>query len=425
MTTTRGLYWVTNDLRLDDNPTLLLAAASVDELVVAYAPPRAWLSSEWLDKAASPMRWQFLHDSLQDFQLGLSERGQKLQVALVPAEQALADWIAQWRPTRVFAAVQAGWYERTLWQETAAQHPGIDFTAVHANTLFEQDMLPFQCNAEHLPRTFSAFRRKAEALDVPLAVGAVHGLPPPPADVSAIASDQLAQLAPKVSGAGDPAFHGGESAAQLHLDHYFSGQAPHQYKTVRNALDGWENSTKFSGWLALGCLSARRVVARLREFESHAGASESSYWIFFELLWREYFQWYAHAHGARLFSLSGIQAQLPVNSQDPDRLAQWQQGTTAYPVVNACMNQLRATGYMSNRGRQLAASCFVNELGMDWRLGAAWFEHHLLDYDVASNWGNWQYLAGVGADPRGKRRFDLQKQAVTYDPAGSFTGRWC
>jgi len=88
------------------------------------------------------------------------------------------------------------------------------------------------------------------------------------------------------------------------------------------------------------------------------------------------------------------------------------------------MKQLNATGYLSNRGRQLVASCFVHELGLDWRHGAAYLEQQLIDYDVASNWGNWQYLAGVGADPRGHRRFDLQKQAQIYDPDNQFVQRW-
>jgi len=83
-----------------------------------------------------------------------------------------------------------------------------------------------------------------------------------------------------------------------------------------------------------------------------------------------------------------------------------------------------ATGWMSNRGRQIAASCLVNELGLDWRYGAAFFEKHLLDFDVASNYGNWQYLAGVGADPRGGRHFNLEKQAQQHDPQGLFVQKW-
>ena len=88
------------------------------------------------------------------------------------------------------------------------------------------------------------------------------------------------------------------------------------------------------------------------------------------------------------------------------------------------MKQLIVNGYLSNRGRQIAASCLINELEGDWRYGAAWFESQLIDYDVAANWGNWQYLAGVGADPRGGRHFHLAKQTGSYDADGSYRSRW-
>ncbi len=88
------------------------------------------------------------------------------------------------------------------------------------------------------------------------------------------------------------------------------------------------------------------------------------------------------------------------------------------------MRELAATGWMSNRGRQNVASHLVHDLGLDWRLGAYWFEHHLLDHDACSNWGNWQYLAGVGNDPRAGRRFDPVRQAGMYDPEGAFVRHW-
>ncbi|GAD00708.1 cryptochrome [Agarivorans albus MKT 106] len=88
------------------------------------------------------------------------------------------------------------------------------------------------------------------------------------------------------------------------------------------------------------------------------------------------------------------------------------------------MHQLNSSGWMSNRGRQIVASCLVNELQVDWRYGAAYFEQGLIDYDVASNWGNWQYIAGVGADPRGGRHFDIDKQSKMFDPNKQFIKRW-
>lgn len=103
---------------------------------------------------------------------------------------------------------------------------------------------------------------------------------------------------------------------------------------------------------------------------------------------------------------------------------QWCSGDTDYPIVNAIMKQLNTTGYISNRGRQVVASCFVNELGLDWRYGAAYFQQQLIDHDVASNWGNWRYIAGVGADPRGGRHFNLEKQTNIYDPLGDYIAEW-
>jgi deoxyribodipyrimidine photo-lyase len=99
-------------------------------------------------------------------------------------------------------------------------------------------------------------------------------------------------------------------------------------------------------------------------------------------------------------------------------------GNTGNRFIDANMRELLLTGFMSNRGRQNVASYFVHELGLDWRLGAQYFEEALVDYDVYSNWGNWAYLAGVGNDPRANRRFNITRQADMYDPAGSYQKLW-
>jgi deoxyribodipyrimidine photo-lyase len=221
-----------------------------------------------------------------------------------------------------------------------------------------------------------------------------------------------------------PKYQGGESAALNHLKSYFASNAPSSYKTTRNALDEWTHSTKFSAWLANGTLSVKVLLNRLRQYEREVVANGSTYWIWFELLWREYFYWYAIEHQEDLFLFKGIGDYRPSTRHDDQRLAQWQNGETKYPIINACMCQLNHTGYMSNRGRQLVASCFIHELGLDWRYGAAYFEQQLIDYDVGSNWGNWQYLAGVGADPRGSRQFNLKKQTQQHDPNGEFMDKW-
>ncbi len=88
------------------------------------------------------------------------------------------------------------------------------------------------------------------------------------------------------------------------------------------------------------------------------------------------------------------------------------------------MRELRRTGYLSNRLRQIVASALIHEGQGDWRAGAAWFEHCLIDFDVHSNQGNWAYIAGVGTDPRGGRRFNLDKQTREHDPDGAYRRCW-
>ena len=190
--------------------------------------------------------------------------------------------------------------------------------------------------------------------------------------------------------------------------HYFETNSASTYKETRNALDGENYSTKFSIWLSNGCISARNIISNLKKYESLNGKNQSTYWIFFELLWREYFQWYAHHYKESLYKISGVTGIRPLSSFYAERLKKWEQGTTPYPLVNALMNQLVSTGYMSNRGRQIVASCLVNELELDWRYGASFMESHLIDYDVASNWGNWQSIAGVSSDGK-KKHFDINK----------------
>ena len=124
-----------------------------------------------------------------------------------------------------------------------------------------------------------------------------------------------------------------------------------------------------------------------------------------------------------MFKFSGATGKDPLTSYYPERLKKWETGSTPFSLVNALMHELTHTGYMSNRGRQIVASCCVNELQLDWRYGASFLEKHLIDYDVASNWGNWQSIAGVAPDGKVKH-FDLKKQTALFDPNKKFIRKW-
>ena len=188
---------------------------------------------------------------------------------------------------------------------------------------------------------------------------------------------------------------------------------------------GIDFSTKFSPWLASGYISARQVYDFLLSYEFNVIKNESTYWIFFELLWRDYFRLIFKKYGKKIFHRYGLGLSDEKVSHSDENFELWKEGRTDSNFINAGMKELKETGFLSNRMRQIVASYLVNELSCDWRAGAAWFESQLIDYDVSSNHCNWAYIAGHGTDPRGGRHFNIQKQKSTYDPYGSYEKLWC
>jgi deoxyribodipyrimidine photo-lyase len=376
-----------------------------------------------------------LQQSLANLEQNLTAVGQRLVCFQGQPFEILGRVIEQFGISDIFRSDNADWYENQSWQALQQKYSDKRFHTISSHTLFEIEGFPF--SLPDLPLSFSKFKNAIKDCLPIRPIGTLGYLPPEPPLAAEMSKgldlfDLTVDSSRSVSDSSSPPdidkkeslFGGGESAGLTHLADYFQTSKASHYKEVRNAIDGWNNSCKFSPWLANGCLSVRETYSALLDYEHDAEANDSTYWIYFELLWREYFHWYASKHGTTLFSFSGIKGLSPLNSFYPERFQKWINGATPYPLVNACMNELKATGFLSNRGRQIVASCFVNELSMDWRYGAAYFESVLIDYDVASNWGNWQYLAGVGADSRGKRHFNLEKQTQQFDPNGRYIERW-
>jgi deoxyribodipyrimidine photo-lyase len=411
-----GIFWFTNDLRLHDNPALMRASSTVDELLCVYVIDCPWhLSRQYSQANKSKSSDRFLHESLNDLDKRLKNIGQRLVIFQSETVSILSYLIEQVGASDVFRSNNAGWYENLAWSDLKNANLDINFYSIDTHSLFDLDALPFSIS--ELPTSFTKFSHAIKEVESSKPILTLSRLPPPPL------ADHV-DFKAYVNGPSSSPFKGGETEGLAHLSAYFASDKPMFYKEVRNAIDGWDNSCKLSPWLTNGCLSVREITSALHDYEKNIKANESTYWIFFELLWREYFQWYAHKNGSKLFSFMGIKRLSPLTSYYPERFQKWINGSTPYPIVNACMNELKATGYLSNRGRQIVASCLVNELSIDWRYGAAYFEQTLIDYDVASNWGNWQYLAGVGADARDKRHFNLEKQTQQFDADGRYIRLW-
>ena len=409
----RSLHWFQTDLRLQDNPALLSSEGAESLLCVYLFPkPRPWCNLAGL----GAQRDRFLRESLRELKSDLQRLGQDLMVLEGSPELVLPALTERFAIDHISTSFATGHYEaKALDHLQTKRH--LPLEVGRGNTLFDAAQFPFA--QEAVPETFSPFRRRVEALTVAPAFGAPASLPPPPA--AQFDAIPLASAAPHP---GLP-LPGGRAAGLRRLEQFlFQEQGIATYKETRNDLDGLSGSSTLSPWLANGTLSVREVAQAIFRYEREHLANESTYWLFFELLWREYFFWRATIDGASLFWHGGRRRKRPLTTFDPRAFARWCAGDTDFPLVNALMRQLRATGWMSNRGRQIAASCLIHELNLDWRYGAAFFEQQLIDYDVASNYGNWQYIAGVGSDPRGGRHFNLSKQAEQFDPEGLFTQKW-
>ncbi|MGO3300881.1 MAG: DASH family cryptochrome [Pseudoalteromonas sp.] len=416
---THSIYWFTNDLRLSDNALLKRACEQSSPISFIYCIDPDWFRGNRFNcQALGEQRWAFLVKSLHELNNQLNAHDQYLIVYFKSPLEVIDHYYSHHNTRVIYCSDQVGLYERQSLTTITDKYSDITLKQSNTFTLYDMHQLPFDLS--ELPSTFSKFRKKVESsnLSITSPVERPSYFPAP-----LIAPVPWPKSLPKVKQVYCE-FDAGEVAAKNHIEQYFSSLAPSEYKLTRNALDGIANSTKFSPWLANGNISVRQIMHAVGEYEQKNGANESTYWIYVELLWREYFQLYSLRFGSKLFAFDGIASTSPLTSFYPGRFKQWCTGTTAYPIVNACMKQLNQTGYMSNRGRQIVASCLVNELSVDWRFGAAYFEQQLIDYDVAANWGNWQYIAGVGADARPNRHFNLLKQSQMYDPNNEFIKTW-
>jgi len=484
------VHWFRQDLRLGDHPSWCAAVADAQArgahlLAVAVWDPAQAEATAWSPVRCGPWRQAWLADSLAALDADLRAQGQQLLVLrgqpheVLPRCMTAVHGVALHAETWPAPEEQAE--ERAL---RAASMASMASTAsatssdtatgwrwhTHApSVLLPLDTLPWPVTG--MPDGYTPMRQAVEAAQArqgdpwPQPIQAPADLPPPP-PAARWQDLPLGGPAPRLSLHSDPrssfpfrgapqtehataastspeaSFSAGEAGAQAHLQRYLAqGHAEH-YKATRNKLTGLTYSSKWSPWLAVGAISAPQLMQAVRAHEAAQGASDGSYWLWFELLWREHFRLLQHKHGAALYRWRGLsdapaarerlrrpaEASLGQRHADAQRqqaaAERWRQGQTGQPLVDAAMRELSATGYLSNRLRQVAASWLVHDLGVDWRVGAAWFESLLIDFDVHSNQGNWLYLAGLGTDPRGGRRFDPVKQAREHDPDGHFQRLW-
>ncbi|XP_059643817.1 cryptochrome DASH, chloroplastic/mitochondrial [Cornus florida] len=440
-----AIVWFRNDLRVLDNEALFRAWVSSEEVLPVYCvDPRLFGTTHHFGfPKTGALRGQFLIECLADLKKNLMKRDLNLLIKHGKPEDVLPSVAKAVGAHTVYAHKETCSEELNverlvsngLQQVVLPLTPGplihtsstnsTKLQLIWGSTMYHVDDLPFSSSC--LPDVYTQFRKSVESnstirgcIKIPTSLGPLPSIE----DWGCVPTvDQLALHQEKVNKG--MRFMGGESSALSRVNEYFwKKDLLKIYKETRNGMLGPDYSTKFSPWLASGSLSPRFIYEEVKRYEKERQSNNSTYWVLFELIWRDYFRFLSIKYGNSLFHLGGPRKVESKWSQNEILFESWRDGRTGYPLIDANMKELSTTGFMSNRGRQIVCSFLVRDMGIDWRMGAEWFETCLLDYDPCSNYGNWTYGAGVGNDPREDRYFSIPKQAQNYDPEGEYVAYW-
>jgi deoxyribodipyrimidine photo-lyase len=422
-----GIILFTSDLRLHDNTTINVAIKENDLVIPLFCWDEDFMNQEQFGfSRVGSIRRAFLNKILQDLHIGLKEIGGYLLVRKGKPDDILSEIANEFSIHKVYTKKQVGIEEKRQNEhlKSTLRKKGIDFEEYSTSTMYHPSDLPFSMSS--IPEVFTKFRKIVEKEAM------VRELVPTPSkiDCPAIPKEWMdfsfSEINTQIEKGISLPELGGEQNALRHLNWYlFEDQHLLHYKETRNELFGLDFSSKLSPWLAFGCVSPKFIYHEVKRFEKEITANDSTYWLIFELLWRDFFRFSFKKHPIDYYLLHGILGKSDRKANRNAEIIQfWIDGKTDNSFVNAAMRELKATGWMSNRMRQIVASYFIYDLDQDWRVGASYFESQLIDYDVSSNWGNWAYIAGVGNDSRAGRQFNLEKQEEMYDKDKKYQGFW-
>ena len=424
---TTGLIWFRNNLRTTDNVSLQKAINQNKKVIAIYFFDPKYFSVDFFGfKKTERFRAQFLIETISNLKQNLAQLNITLLTYFDAPENKMHSLCDEFSVDAIYT--QKEWTTEEVDTNNAIKKSlksDVKFIEVFDQFLYHPETV--SNNFNNIPNVFTQFRKKLEKYVSIQEIVSITELPKTNKIENPTKIPTLKELGftdfethPKTAFP----FFGGETEALKRLNYYlFDSKKVSFYKKTRNGLMGKDYSTKFSPWLANGSLSAKTIYHLVKKYESKFGKNQSTYWVIFELIWRDYFKYISLKYENKIFKIGGILDRNYHWNSDKKIIKSWIEGETKDDFVNANMLELKNTGWMSNRGRQNVASYFAKELLQDWRIGAAYFESLLLDYDVHSNYGNWMYVAGVGNDPR-DRKFNTQLQAERYDANYKFRNLW-
>jgi len=369
------------------------------------------------------LRFKFLCQSLRNLRNRCISKGGNLLILIGKPEELLAHLVEQHQVEHLIYQKEIASEELDVENnlKDALVNSSCSITAIWGKTLYHPEDAPFP--AEKTPLTSKSFRiNLTKNTEVRALIETPDKLPncPDLHDWGTIPQAvDLGFTESEIIKKDQENFKGGEEYGLERLEYYtFGKEQLSNYRWTRNRSLGMEYSSKFSPWMAVGALSPRKIYWKVKKYETEIKKNASTWWIIFEIVWRDYFKYLALRFGDKMFYKGGIKDRITEWKTDYDIFEKWKKGSTGIPFVDAHMRELNETGFMSNRGRVNCASFLTRDYEIDWRWGAAWFEHKLLDYDVCSNWLNWNTQATEiwYTNP--------VHQGMKYDKSGDYVREW-
>ena len=401
----RAIHWFRRDLRLTDNSALHAATSESSEIIPTY------ILSDWQENHAwtSGKRQKFLCECLSSLNGNIDHLGGKLIIRQGDAVEELLKLVRDSRAEAIYLNEDVDPFgqmvESRLREESPVPvHPHRDAVLHGAGDVLKNDRSPY--------RVYTPFSKRWLPLEKPTPVGRPKELNSP----SGIQSRPLPTLQTwKLVDQGWDTVAGGEKAARERMKEALSDRIGH-YDETRD-IPSIPGTSRLSQDLRWGTLSIRELY--------HLAMRCGSEQYLKELAWREFYFQILH-HFPEVLGLEFNPGWRGLPWDEPQKQFEaWKTGQTGFPIIDAGMRELLQTGFMHNRVRMIVAMFLTKDLHLDWRLGEQFFAQHLLDGEIASNNGGWQWSAGTGADAAPYFRIQNPwSQTKRFDPRGEYIKRW-
>jgi deoxyribodipyrimidine photo-lyase len=406
-----AIWWIRRDLRLSDNQALQAAIAQADVVIPVFILDPKLLNSAY----AAQKRIAFLYDGLRALDRELRMRGSMLVIRRGNPLDELQSLVRETGATSIYTEADISPYaierDARVKQELPLMLvPGVTIHPADKN--LKSDGMAYT--------VFTPYRRMWQKLSLP-------GKPyPAPERLSALPPILNLGVPDNPTQSADTLFPAGEAEARRRLN-AFCDSAIYQYAEDRNRLD-LDGTSRLSPYIRFGMISAKQVAWAIHMADERASDAISRHGVeswMNELIWREFYASILYHFPFVRRTTFRTNMQGIIWREDPVSFSAWAEGQTGFPVVDAGMRQMNATGWMHNRARMITASFLTKDLLINWQDGERYFMKHLLDGDPASNNGGWQWVAGTGTDAAPYFRiFNPVLQGKKFDPQVAYIRRW-